>query len=110
MSKKLTEEQIRDRFIEHVWALIEYWDKEPRAASQRDRLSGLVHSLLVALDGSAAALPGFCVSPSPHPDDRQYNIDEGEDYYPETEEHVDIAGSLHERLYRWAEENGVRKS
>ncbi len=105
MSRKFTEDEIRDRFIAHVWTMIDYQEQKESRTS-REKLQGLAFSILAAIDGKAMALPAFELCPSPHPDDKQFHIDEGDDYYPEGDEHVDIAGSLHDRLYRWAEENG----
>jgi len=47
-------------------------------------MSGLVHSILVMLDGCAASsgLPAFDLSPSPHPDDEAYYRKEGRNWWP----------------------------
>jgi hypothetical protein len=66
----------------------------------RLRLEGLAHSIFVLLDGNATALPGFVVAPAPHPSDREYCIENGENFFPEAPEGAcDIAGELHERMY-----------
>ena len=47
------------------------------------------------------ALPGFRLAPMSHKDDKQYNIDNGENYFPinnEDDVNCDIAGGLHEQI------------
>ena len=110
--RELTPEQVEDRFLEHVRVMVEYWAGEGAsnvAAEQthRDRLEGLAHSMLATIDGSSMALPRFVLAPHPHPDDRQFHLDEGENYYPENhtaDVKADISGGLHELLFnrgRW---------
>ena len=99
-----TEEEIREKFLSHVRSLINYWDRvdgKDAPKTQKDRLAGLAFSILVTLDGEAADLPGFIVAPNPHPDDKEYHISEGSNYYPENHKlkvKGDIAGCLHELL------------
>src|ERR1051325_5807020 len=100
MSVELTKKQVRDRFLNPVRALVPYWDSI-ETKSSREKLDGLAFSIMSALDGSAMALPRFVVAPAPHPDDKQYHIERGEDYYPEAPElDSDISGCLHELYHR----------
>ena len=104
-SRELKPEEVRDIFLDHVWAYIDFWANETRVESERDRLSGLAHSILALIDGSAAFVPGFILAPNPHQDDKSFNQENGENWYPENHEledeiKADIAGSLHELLYR----------
>lgn len=103
-SREWTRDEIREQFLTHVWNMIEYWNSPnlPSSRSTRERLEGLTHSILTALDGCTMALPGFIVAPCPHPDDREYHIENGENWYPENDEsqvNGDIGGGLHELLY-----------
>jgi hypothetical protein len=59
------------------------------------RFEGLAFSLLVILDGGTD-LPGFKLSPDPHPSDKEFNQKRGENWFPKD---CDIAGELHE-LFR----------
>ncbi len=97
MPRAYTEEEVRKAFLEHVWRMIDYWEKVPVDKTPRERIEGLAFSMLVALDGDAAALPGFQVIPSPHPDDQKFHEDEGSDWWPND---CDIAGSLHDEFYK----------
>lgn len=94
-SKKLTRPQIIDRFLAHINGVAEYAEKESRWKTPREKIRGAIFSVLAAIDGSAAALPAFNLCPAPHPDDRDYHKERGEDYYPAEREHLNIAGELH---------------
>lgn len=102
MSREKTVDEVRKEFISHVAAMIRYWDTQV-TGDTRCKLEGLAHSILAALDGCAGGLPGFIVAPCPHPDDKQYYIDEGENYYREINDDdiCDIAGSLHEEIVKY---------
>ena len=75
----LVRQPAREAFLEHVWDMIDYWQREARATPE-GRLRGLAFSILVALDGGAGDLPGYSVRPLRG--DRK-----------------DIAGGLHEAFY-----------
>lgn len=102
--REKTTEEIREEFLKHVRHLIQYWDEvsgKNAPETQKERLEGLAFSILVALDGNTMALPKFIVAPDPHPDDKEYLISEGNNYYPEnhnSDVKGDIAGCLHELL------------
>jgi hypothetical protein len=94
--------EVRAKFLTHVAGPIQYWDEVESGGSQGERLEGLAHSILVALDGKAMALPGFVVAPTPHPFDRAYCLKEGENFYPEAPDvECDISGELHSLMYHY---------
>lgn len=98
MSREKTVEEVRSDFLNHIKIMISCWDNLSNKTT-KEKLEGLAFSILVALDGEAGILPAFIVAPFPHPDDKQFNIDENENYYPENDDakiNCDIAGSLHE--------------
>lgn len=102
MCHEMTVEEIRRQFIEMVLADIDYWDRQAKVDTQRERLEGLACSLLVILDGDSAGLPAFVVAPDPHPSDRAYSQETDQDWFPEVgaaRPACDIAGRLHELLY-----------
>lgn len=100
MSKQHSRDEIRKRFLSHCWELIDYWLTQSRRETERERMSGCVFSILAMMDGSTIGLPGFLVIPNPHEDDKQFAIDNGDDYFPfpegDVDECVDIGGCLHE--------------
>jgi len=93
--REYTREEIRKMFLDHFTGMIAYWEKETRVESVHDKLHGLAFSILTALDGGAADLPGFKVVPCPHPSDKEYHRQHGENWFPED---TDIGGSLHEEF------------
>lgn len=108
MSREYTTDEVREMFVEHLRNMVTYWEQEDRAPSVREKLEGFAYSVLVALDGETS-LPGFLVAPMPHPDDKQFCIDKGENYFPsnshiENQVCADIGGSLHDNWYKQREE------
>jgi len=104
MSKEYTKEEVREQFLDHIRMMVDYWDSIPKETT-KEKLSGLAFSILTALDGCSADLPSFIVAPLSSPEDKQYHIDEDENYYPENHEiegkiKCDIAGGLHEFFYK----------
>ncbi len=102
--RQYTNEETREEFLKYMWNLIDYWDKETPHRNTREKLTGLMHSVLATLDGCACASPGFLVIPCPHKDDKQFNIDNGENWYPPVDDKLkehDIGGSLHELYYNY---------
>lgn len=97
-----TEEEVRVRFLEHVWRLIRWWGGHDGSnvedQSTDERLEGLAFSLLAVIDGSAMMLPGFSLTPVTDESDEQYMKDNGANWYPSD---VDVAGSLHELFHSY---------
>lgn len=105
MSRELTREEVRERFLTHVRNLVTYWEKSERAPTAREKLEGVAFSILVAIDGGAMGLPSFILAPNPHPEDKPYHQENKEDWWPENHHldegiNCDIAGGLHEGLFR----------
>jgi len=104
MSREKTVDEVREDFLQHIRTLVNYWDEvgEPDAPkTQKERLAGLAFSIMVTLDGGAGNLPGFVVAPISAEGDKEWYIQQGEDYYADLDEDsikCDIAGYLHELL------------
>jgi hypothetical protein len=98
-SREYTRKEVKDQFLQHVRRLINYWETVDKEMSSIKKLEGLAFSILATIDGCGVGLPGFILSPNPHEDDKQYCIDEGENYYSEAKDETsDIGGGLHELL------------
>ena len=98
--REKTMEETRTEFLERVWTMIDYWEKQP--SPLRGKLDGLAFSILTILDGGSD-LPAFIVAPMPHVDDKLYHKERGENWYPENSHFdvkADIAGGLHELFYK----------
>jgi hypothetical protein len=97
---ELSTDEVRTRFLEAVWRSIDGAARSDRPP--REQLQHLAFSLLCALDGSVVGLPGFVVAPRPHPDDRAWSQERGEDWFPQNHRvkvRADIAGELHEQFF-----------
>ena len=92
--RELTNDEMKTHFLSYIHDLVEYWEKEDRTPAVRDKLEGLAFSILNAIDGGSAELPAYALIPLGNPDDIEYAISQGKNYYPEETE--DIAGSLHD--------------
>tara|TARA_R110000868_G_scaffold162439_1_gene393707 strand:+ start:40912 stop:41217 length:306 start_codon:yes stop_codon:yes gene_type:complete len=79
MSKAKSVEEVRKEFLYQVSAISSYWASLPNK-TEIERCEGVAFSILNILDG-CSSLPAFDLLVSPHEDDKQFNIDEGEDYY-----------------------------
>lgn len=79
MSKAKTVEEVRTEFLEQVKVISGYWANLPDK-TDKERCEGVAFSILNIIDGSSC-LPAFDLLVSPHEDDKQFHIDEGEDYY-----------------------------
>lgn len=76
-----TADEIRDRFMDTCRASVDFWAGDDiERGSVHERLSGLLHSLLCIFDGVSGGMPAFDLAASPHPDDKQYHQDEGENW------------------------------
>lgn len=95
-----TTAEARAEFLQHVANIVEYWLKVD--GTERWRMEGAIHSLLVTLDGDSATMPAFIVAPNPHQNDREYHVKRGENYFPENfliSNENDIVGGLPSRLH-----------
>lgn len=101
--REYTTEEVRDKFLSHVSRMVDYWLRESRTPATEEKMEGLAFSILTALDGCSADLPGFIVAPSPHADDKEYLRESGKNWYPENTADAitcDIGGGLHEHWHR----------
>lgn len=94
--REYTPDEVREKVIDHVRDCVRYWETLPDK-TQHERLDGLAFSILVMLDGGVLGLPGFQVMACPHPDDKAYHQENGENWFADVPENKhDIAGCLHE--------------
>ena len=91
MSEELAEKEIQERIFAYLDNMIDYWISEKNRPSIRDKMEGLIFSVLIMVDGESI-LPAFKLIPSPCSEDKDYLTQLGEKYYPDD---LDIAGDLH---------------
>jgi len=106
-----TQKEVQEMFMRQLWHMVDYWEREERAKTSREKLEGFMHSMLVMLDGGSADLPAFEVIPMPHKDDKQYHIDKGDNYYGVEDEEVTVNGedALHELMHTYGHKFGFIK-
>jgi hypothetical protein len=93
-----TAEEACTLLIEAIWARVRYWEREGKNGNAH-AFSGLAFSLLVLLDGTGSSvLPGMELVLRPHPDDKEYHLGNGQNYF---EDGMAINESiyLHEMFY-----------
>lgn len=101
MSREKAMEEVREEVLDHIRGMVDYWN-EIEKDTTKEKLEGLAFSILTMLDGYSS-MPSFIVAPLPHEDDKEYKIENKEDYYPENHNSdikCDIAGGLHELFFK----------
>ncbi len=106
---EFTEDEVRKKFLDHAWYLIEYWAGEgdsnvDKNKPTKERIEGFAHSLFAMIAGCSGDIPGFILAPCPHDESKAYNRSRGEDYWPENHESdvkCDIGSALNELFYRY---------
>lgn len=84
-----TREEIRTEFLNHIRSLVSYWAGESgsnvdKDMSVRERLTGLVHSILVTIDGCSCDFPiPLTLVTETSEDHRRECEDNGDDWYPD---------------------------
>jgi hypothetical protein len=85
--RAFTAVEMRGKFLDHIINMTAYWAGEgnsnvPKEMPTKERMEGLVHSLLVMFDGGNGAMPAFAIACAPHPDDEEFHKSQGENWVP----------------------------
>lgn len=80
MSRAKTVEEVREEFIAHIRSIAAYWAKAPNADT-REMCDGVAFSILNVFDGTSGSMPAFDIIVRPHPEGKQFSIDNGDNYY-----------------------------
>lgn len=95
MSREFTKEEVVEMFLERIRNSVNFWSNTND--SEIEKLNGLAFSILNIIDGTSG-LPAFDLKPHPHEDDKQYCIEEGENYFGTNIINDDVY--LHELYYK----------
>ncbi len=76
-----TEEEVRGQFINHLNSLIDYWLEQKSVQTEKQKMQGLVFSILNIFDGNTFALPAIDLVLSPNVSDKEYHIQNDENWY-----------------------------
>lgn len=94
-----TEKEVRDLLLKQIRVMVRYWANLPdvdkatgRQITIYDRCDGVAYSILNILDGGSMGLPAFELTAAPHKEDKQFYIENGENWFEETV----ISDTLHE--------------
>ena len=79
MSRAKTAEEVRKELLESIRVLVGYWSRQNMP--ELEKIEGVAFSILNIIDGTSRGLPSIDLTLRPHPDDKQYAIDNGDDYY-----------------------------
>jgi hypothetical protein len=102
-SREKTTEEVRTEFLQHIRGAVNYWANLKGEHTIEDRCEGVAFSILVAIDGCSSGLPAFILAPIPHESDKQFSIDNNENYFPENHESnvkcdIGTLGELHHKF------------
>lgn len=98
MSKPISKEEAREKFIKQARSIAKYWANESRAEIELDRCMGVVHSMLCMIDGVGMVMPAMDLVVRPHEDDKAFHIENNEDWFEDgTVINDDVL--LHEIMY-----------
>ncbi len=97
MSKAITREEARKMFLDEIYSIKEYWEKEEVTNDTiKGRLEGCIFSILVLIDGGHIGFPAMEISMHPHPDDEQYHKDHDENWFEMGQLITDDVVELHD--------------
>ena len=106
MCREYTKEEMREKFLKNIESIVRYWSDvnlNPKRDNIKYRCEGVGFSIMGLLDGCNCGMPSMLLIPYPHPDDKQFHIENNENYYPEPTQEMleaDIGGGLHEELFK----------
>ena len=104
MPRPYTEDEVRDMLIDHIRATARYWASLPekdkatgREITVLDRCEGVAFSILSTLDGCSLSLPPVTLKLDPHPEDKGFLSENGENWF---EPGMEISTMLHEFFHQ----------
>src|SRR6185503_17275055 len=80
MSTAYTVEEARENFLQNLKAICSYWS-QVEGRTELEKCEGVAFSMMNIFDGTSAGLPIMDIVLRPHPEDKQFHIDNGEKYY-----------------------------
>ena len=83
MSREYTEQEVREMFLDACQQLASYWANLP-GKTATERCEGVLFSVMNIFDGTSGSFPAAIdLVVRPHPDDKQFYIDNGDNYIPD---------------------------
>jgi len=82
MMEAYTKEEAKEKVLKNIESLLNYWDSDIVShRSRRERMNGLIFSMLVMFDGGQVNIPSMDIVLRPHPEDEDYHKGEGESWF-----------------------------
>jgi len=83
--RAFTKEEGCQMFLASLRSMVNYWANDVDNQTCTERMEGLVHSILCIIDGVGnSELPALTLTTDPNPEDKEFLIDEGENYWEPT--------------------------
>ena len=98
MSRAYTKEEVKDEMLDYFKALARYWSSQGNI-TDLEKCEGVAFSILVALDGCSMSLPSIDLVLRPNPEDKDFLIGEGENWY-ENGMAINNNCTLHDEFYK----------
>lgn len=98
VSQAYSKEQVREGFLEQLRFLAKYWSKV-EGQSDLEKIEGAIFSVLNIIDGTGSPFISMDLVLRPHPDDKQYHIDNEEPYF-ENGMVINDDAYLHDLFYK----------
>lgn len=83
-----TPDEMREQLAAAIRSIVRYWAIMPNIRAMTgtevtnlDRCEGVAHSILATLAGDTLGLPAFTISADPHPDDKEFHIENGLNWF-----------------------------
>lgn len=80
MSRAYTREEVQEMLIRQVKGIVSTWSNM-KAVSEKEKLEGVAFSILSMIDGCVGYFPAINLCLSPHHSDKQFHIEEGENWF-----------------------------
>lgn len=97
MSKPYTKEEVLKLFMDQTRTIANYWSKV-EGRTEKEKIEGAIFTLLNSIDGMGYPFVAMDLVLRPHPDDKNYHIENGDDYY-EDGMAINDCVYLHELFY-----------
>lgn len=105
VARAYTADEMRELFLDHIAGIVNYVAGENQKTCA-EKLDLLVFSILNVINGTAMFMPAFELRPLPHPDDKAWNQEMGQNWWPTG---VDIADGPEQLHSLWTKRGGGQR-
>jgi hypothetical protein len=80
-AREKTVDESRAEFLSVIRAQAQYWADDNLSATVQERCDGVAFAILCVLDGVNMAFPALNLTLAPHPSDKAYGKENGENWH-----------------------------